>query len=159
MLHTQSPGSDSQVEFLKAAATRMRIEILPVPVRSDAELGPAIEHAVQQHAQAIMHIAAPLFRTQQELIITLAAKHRRPVISDGRGFAQAGGLMSYGADGLQDILRAVSFVDRILKGARPADLAVEQPRDFSFQINARTARALGITIPKSVLMQADRVIE
>ena len=159
VLHTQAPGSLSQVEFLKVAAMRMKIEILPVPVHGDAEIGPAIERAVQQRAQAIMHIAAPLFGIQKDLIIALAAKHRIPVIADYRAFVEAGGLMAYGPKSGQGTVSMASLIDRILKGARPADLAVEQPRDFEFQINARTARALGITIPGSVLMRADRVIE
>lgn len=159
VLHTGVAGSNSQLEAYQAAAAVLKMEILPLLVPTDAEIGPAILRAVQQRAQAIAHISAPMFSRERDLTVALAAKHRMPMISEGRAFVDAGGLMAYGNHGGQMLVRVASIIDRILRGVRPADIPVELPRQFSFQINLRTAGALGLTVPKAVLLQADRVID
>ena len=101
----------------------------------------------------------PMFFDQRERIVDLAAKHRLPGISFFREFAEAGGLLSY-APSFADIYRRLAtYVDKILKGAKPGDLPVEQPTTFEFVINLKTAKALGVTIPKSILFRADHVIQ
>ena len=110
-------------------------------------------------ADALIVTADPVFYFEKTLIVELAASHKLPAIYQWRDFATIGGLMSYGPD-LNDLLqRAASYVDKILKGAKPADLPVEQPTKFQLAVNLKTARALGLTIPPSILAGADEVIE
>jgi putative ABC transport system substrate-binding protein len=99
------------------------------------------------------------FIQQVGQIATLAAKHRLPSISGYRQYAEAGGLMSYGQSTTESFHRAATYVDKILKGAKPGDLPIEQPTTFELFINGRTAKALGLTIPQSLLISADKVIE
>ena len=96
---------------------------------------------------------------QRKRIVDLAAEHRLPIAAMGKEFVQLGGLMSYGADITDFNRRCVAYVDKILKGAKPADLPVEQPTKFEFVINLKTAKALNLMIPQSVLFRADRVIK
>ena len=100
-----------------------------------------------------------LFDAYRQRLVGLVAKHRLPAVSTVRTFVEAGGLMSYGPDIADLHRRAAGYVDKILKGAKPGDLPVEQPTKFDLAINLRTARALGLTIPPSLLQRADRVIE
>jgi putative ABC transport system substrate-binding protein len=107
----------------------------------------------------VLPVDGPLFTTHRTRLAELSTRSRVPAIYAFREFAEAGGLMSYGAD-LPDLYRrAASYVDRILRDARPADLPVEQPTKFELVINVKTARALGLTIPPSLLLRADRIIE
>jgi putative ABC transport system substrate-binding protein len=101
----------------------------------------------------------PIFALHRARIAQLALQHRLPTISGEPLFAEAGGLMTYGASLLDSWRRAAVFVDKILKGTKPADLPVEQPTKFEFVINLKTAKALGLTIPQSILVRADQVIE
>lgn len=101
----------------------------------------------------------PIFAGHQDRIVSLAAQARLPVISDYRHFAEAGALLTYGIDDRIQMRRAASFVDRILRGERPAEMPIEQLTNFSFVVNRRTAAALGIDVPESVLLQVDEVIE
>jgi putative ABC transport system substrate-binding protein len=96
---------------------------------------------------------------QRERIVAFAAANRLPLVSEGREFSDAGGLMTYGPKVLDLYRRAASYVDRILKGAKPADLPIEQPTKFELVINLKTAKALGLTIPPSLLLRVDQVIE
>jgi putative ABC transport system substrate-binding protein len=110
-------------------------------------------------AEGILVLRDAVFRAQRAQITTLAAKNRLPAIYGLREEAEAGGLVAYGASVPQLYRRAATYVDRILKGAKPADLPVEQPTKFEFVINLKTAKALGLTIPPSLLLRADQVIE
>jgi putative ABC transport system substrate-binding protein len=115
---------------------------------------------VQERAGAL--VIQPLFiggLGQSARILALAVKHRLPTISDGTEFAEQGGLIYYGASRRELARRAAAMVDKILKGAKPADLPVEQPTKFEFVINLKTAKALNLTIPQTVLFRADRVIK
>jgi putative ABC transport system substrate-binding protein len=119
----------------------------------------AFERAVQSRADAIAVLGDPLTFTQRARIVDLAAKHQLPAMYLFRETVEAGGLMAYGAS-LHDLgRRAASYVDKILKGVKPADLPVEQPTRFELVINAKTAKALGLSIPPSLLARADQVIE
>jgi len=104
-------------------------------------------------------IASPPLFTERKRIADLALKHRLPTVVGGREYAEAGGLFSYAVSYPELFRRAALYVDKILKGAKPADLPVEQPRTFELVVNLKTAKALGLTIPPSLLLRADQVIE
>jgi putative ABC transport system substrate-binding protein len=119
----------------------------------------ALRTAGRGRAEALLVLMSPVFFRQRVQIIELGLKSRLPTISGSSPFADAGALMSYGAN-LDDMFRHVALhIDKILKGAKPADLPVEQPTKFELVINLKTARALGLTIPPSLLQRADQVIE
>jgi len=113
----------------------------------------------QEHAGALIVLPDGFFLAQARRIAELATQHRLPTIFFIREAVEAGGLMSYGQNILEQFYRAATYVDKILKGAKPGDLPVEQPTQFELVINLKTAKALGITIPQSILLRADRVIE
>jgi ABC-type uncharacterized transport system substrate-binding protein len=113
----------------------------------------------KERADALVPLRSPLIRYQQEQIAELAAKNRLPAMYDSRDFTEAGGLMSYGAMGADLDRRAATYVDKILKGAKPADLPVEQPTKFELVINLKAAKQIGLNIPQSVLYKADKVIK
>ena len=124
------------------------------------EIDGAFSAMIKERAGAL--IVQPLFSSvlgQGTRVAELAAKNRIPTISDGFQFAEAGGLMFYGPDPLAGYRRAATFVDKIFKGTKPGDLPVEQPTKFELVINGKTAKALGLTIPQSLLISADKVIE
>jgi putative ABC transport system substrate-binding protein len=112
-----------------------------------------------QRAGGVLVLRDAMFRTQRAQIVALAAKSRLPAVYGFREQAEAGGLMAYGASVPQLFRRAATYVDKILKGAKPANLPVEQPTKFELVINLKTAKALGLTIPPSLLGQADQVIQ
>jgi putative ABC transport system substrate-binding protein len=140
-------------------AQALGLELSLLPVHTTDEIQSAIDAAVQDHVQALYHEDNSLLARNQTLIMHLLAKHRLPALGIFRAFAEAGGLMSYGTSLPGLYRRAAYYVDRILKGAKPADLPVEQPREFDFVINLRTAQALGIAIPQHVLLQATEIIQ
>ncbi len=144
----------------EAASRGLGIEPAPVLVVHKAdEFGNAFALAVQAHANGVLPLSTPLFNAEMRQIIELAAQARLPVMYEHRDFVEAGGLMSYGPS-IRDVFRrAAGYVDRILKGAKPADLPVEQPTAIELVINLKTAQALGLTIPQSLLARADEVIE
>jgi putative ABC transport system substrate-binding protein len=127
--------------------------------RTPGEIKPAFAAISKAGVGALLVYPDPEFYVEREQIVAAAAQARIPTIYENRDFVAAGGLMSYGPDLLDLSRRAATYVDRILKGAKPADLAVEQPTKFELVINANTAKALGLTIPPSVLLRADQVIE
>ena len=110
-------------------------------------------------AGALVVMSTPAFEIERQRIVDLAAKNRLPAVYTSREFVHAGGLMSYGANQPDLFRRAATYVDKILKGAKPSDLPVEQPTKFELVINLKTAKALGLTIPPSLLQRADQVIE
>ncbi len=143
------------VEDLKVAAPSLSIEIQFVSARTPEEFGPALSAVSRAHAQALYVIDDPVFFTHRMTLIKLVSKARLPTISAQREF---GGLLSYGANFGDLFRRAAGYVDKILKGAKPGDLPIEQPTKFEFVVNLKTAKALGITIPQSILLRADEVI-
>jgi putative ABC transport system substrate-binding protein len=128
-------------------------------VRNPAEIDSAFAAMTRERAGALLTLSDAIFDTQQRQILELAAQRRLPAIFGNRQYAEAGGLAAYGADFLDLERRAATYVDKILKGAKPADLPVEQPTKFELVINLKTAKALGLTIPASLLQRADQVIE
>ena len=113
----------------------------------------------RERAQALMVLPDPVFFTARSQVVVLAAQHRLPAIYHAREFVEIGGLMSYGASLAEQFRRAAAYVDRIFKGARPGELPVEQATRFEFVVNLGTAQALGLSIPRALLQQADAVIE
>jgi putative ABC transport system substrate-binding protein len=156
-----NPGSataSGAMRETQAAAESLGLEVYPLPVRSPSELAPAFETARAQ-VDAVTVMGDPLMLTEAVQIAGLAASSRLPAMYASRAYPDAGGLMGYGANLPDQHRRAASYIDKILKGAKPADLPVEQPREFDFVINLKTAQALGLTIPQHVLLQASEVIQ
>jgi putative ABC transport system substrate-binding protein len=157
-----NPVNASHVRVLKSielAAQKTSIKVLPVEARSAVEIERAFSTMVQAKAGGVLVPRDGFFIQQVAQIATLAAKHRLPSISGYRQYAEAGGLMSYGQSTAESFRRAATYVDKILKGAKPGDLPIEQPTTFELFINGRTAKALGLTIPQSLRISADKVIE
>jgi putative ABC transport system substrate-binding protein len=128
-------------------------------VKAPDDFESAFKTAARTHPHALIALRNPLIVNNRKRIADLASKHKLPAMYDDREFVDAGGLMSYGAD-LTDLhRRAAIYVDKILKGAKPADLPVEQPMKFEFIINLKAANQIGLTIPQSVLYRADKVIK
>jgi ABC-type uncharacterized transport system substrate-binding protein len=141
------------------AALALGLQLVSVDANHPRDLDRSFDAIVQAGAQGLLVLTDPMFRGQAQRIADLAAKHRVPAMYWGPWFMDAGGLAAYSADYDYMLRRTAYYVDRILKGARPADFPVEQPTKFEFVINLKTARALGWTIPPSLLTRADRVIE
>ena len=147
------------VEELKAIAPNLSIALSFMAVRTREELAPAFADIKQAGSQAIYVIDDPIFFTHRMTFLELAAAAGLPTIHDLRRFPEVGALMSYGPDVYDLFRRSALYVDRILKGAKPADLPVEQPTKFELVINLKTAKALGLDVPLTVLYRADEVIE
>jgi len=153
-----TPFHTKAVEDLKAAAPSLAIELSFVSARTPEEFGPAFSAMSRAHAEALYVLPDAFFVSHRATLLKLASKARLPVISVTRQFADAGALMSYGPNFGDLFRRSAGYVDKILKGAKPADLPIEQPTKFELVVNLKTAKALGITIPQSILLRADEVI-
>jgi putative ABC transport system substrate-binding protein len=152
------PVATPQVQELEQAARSMGVQLQIRDVRTPEELPPAFSTAATDGAEGLLTTVESIFVTHRTQVVDLAARHRLPAIYPWRVFVDAGGLMSYGASGVDLWRRAVYYVDRILKGAKPGELPIEQPTKFDVVINLKTAKALGITIPPHLLVMADEVI-
>jgi putative ABC transport system substrate-binding protein len=153
-----TPYHARAVENLKAIAPSLAIELTFVSVRTPGEIGPAFEVVNRARAQALYVIDSPPFFTHRTTLLQLAAKARLAVISGERPYADEGGLLSYGPNYEDQLRRTAGYVDKILKGAKPGGLPIEQPTTFTLVVNLKTARLLGITIAESILLRADQVI-
>jgi putative ABC transport system substrate-binding protein len=159
-LYMQHVGSGPlQLKEVQAAAKGLAVQIRPVKAEGPEELDRAFSAVVKERVHALLVIRSGFIGRYSKRIADFAASNRLPTISDSERFPEAGGLISYGVD-LRDLYRrAAVYVDKILKGAKPADLPVEQPMKFDFVINLKTAQRIGLTIPPNVLVRADRVIK
>jgi putative ABC transport system substrate-binding protein len=146
-------------EQLKAAAPALSIKLDFVPAQTPEEISPAFSAIRGAHAQALYVLDDAFFFTHRTTILELASKARIPVIYSERNFPDAGALLSYGIYVDDLFRRSAGYVDKILKGANPGDLPIEQPTKLELVVNLKTARALGITIPESILVRADEVIK
>ena len=157
-----NPKNDVAMKLFPAdvppAAARLGVQLIVVEASSPTLIEGAIEAAVRERAEGLLVFGDPMFHTPPQRLPDLVARAGLPAIYLVREVTQAGGLMSYGPDFADMFRRAASYVDRILKGARPADLPIEQPTKFELVINLKTASALGLTIPQSLLLRADEVI-
>ena len=159
LLNPQLPYSAGLVRGLEAAAQTLSVQLHLAKWDDPGGLVRAFETAATQRAEALLLLPNPLTIPYLTRIHDLAARHRLPTIGITRDFAESGGFMSYGADFVDQYRRAAVYVDRILRGAKAGDLPVEQPTRFELVINLKTAKALGLTVPPSVLLRADRVID
>ena len=153
------PLHAKQVQDLKERASTLAIELSFVVVRAPEQFGSAFSDFTKANAQALYVIEDPLFFANRQTILSLASDNQLPTLHDLRRFPEEGALMSYGPDLYDLFRRAAIYVDRILKGAEPAGLPVEQPTRFELVINLKTAKALGLDIPATLLALADDVIE
>jgi putative ABC transport system substrate-binding protein len=153
-----NPAAPPEWEETKAAARSMSLEAELLDVRSEGDLRRALETAKAKRFDAVVIGADGLMQLYQPLTIDLAARSRLPAAYPGRDFVDAGGLLSYGVNYPDLYFRFARFADKIFKGAKPGDLPVEQPTKFELAINLRTARALALKVPQSLLVRADFVI-
>jgi len=155
-----NPGPSREVkEHLPAAARALRLTIQPWEVRAADDFDRVFAAMGKQRLDGLYVSGRGLLFTNQKRIVSFALKSRLPSMFQGSVAVDAGGLMSYGADQAESYRRVAYFVDRILKGAKPADLPVEQPMKFEFVINLKTANQIGLTIPQWTLMKATKVIQ
>jgi putative ABC transport system substrate-binding protein len=156
----QAGGMRGNLELtdMEAAAKVLGIKLLSLPVRSLDDFDSAFARAKREGAQTLITTTGALIVTQRRRVLDFAAKNRLPAMYPNSEFVEAGGLMSYGPDYTELWRRAADFVDKILKGTKPADMPVEQPTKFEFLVNLKTAKQIGLTIPQKVLERADKVI-
>jgi putative ABC transport system substrate-binding protein len=152
-------GSALSLKMTEQAARRLHVELQRIESRGLDDVDNALQSAARSGAGAVIVLPAPGFDRIQPQIARLALKHRLPAMASAEGFAKAGGLVQYGASITDNWRRAATYVDKILKGAKPGDLPVEQPTKFELVINLKTAKVLGLTIPQSLLARADQVID
>jgi putative ABC transport system substrate-binding protein len=152
-------GGISQWSAIEAVAPLLRVRAIPVNVRDADEIRRALADLARSPKGALIVTGGPFATTYSKLIIALAAQYKMPAIYYTRSFVAGGGLISYGADSTLQYRQAASYVDRILRGEKPADLPVQAPTKYELVLNLKTAKELGIRIPDSVLARADAVIE
>jgi putative tryptophan/tyrosine transport system substrate-binding protein len=150
---------NSSLTDMEAAAKAVGLKLLSLPVRSLDDFESAFARAKRDGAQALITTTGALIATQLRQVLDFAVKNHLPAIYPNSEFVEAGGLMSYGSDDKDLWWRAADFVDKILKGTKPADMPVEQPTKFEFVVNMNAAKQIGLTIPQKVLARADRVIK
>ena len=153
-----TPYTSRVIEALKAEAASLSIELVSMGIRRPEEIAPELSALSEVRAQALFVVGDAMFNAHRSNIIKLAAKARVPGIYGFRVYVEEGGLISYGPNFLDLFRRSAGYVDKILKGAKPGDLPIEQPIQFDLVVNLKTAAALGLTIPESILSRADEVI-
>ena len=159
LVNSASATSLKAIDTAIGVSDRLGLRIVPAKVATAPEIDTAFAQMHQQKVGAVLVVASGLFSQHEGRIVALTAKYRLPSMAPSKSFVFAGCLMSYGSDLGYNYRRVAAHVDKILKGAKPADLPVEQPTKFELVINGKTAKALGLTIPQSLLISADRIIE
>jgi putative ABC transport system substrate-binding protein len=159
LANAEYPGRTSEIADMQAAARTVGLDVATFEIRRGEEIASVFDTALKQRAEALYVIGDTFMNSNRVRISTLAISARLPTIYVAREYVEAGGLMSYGADLPHMFRRAAELVDKILRGAKPSDIPVEQPTKFDFVINLTTAKALGLTIPDKLLALADEVIE
>jgi putative tryptophan/tyrosine transport system substrate-binding protein len=154
-----TPSHTPGLKALEESARTLRVQLQPVVARTRADLESAFSAMARAQAQAVLVFSLGIYQAERQRLAELATKHRLPAIFQSRDYVEAGGLMSYGPDYNDLFRRGAIYVDKILRGAKPADLPVEQPTKFELVINLKTAKALGLTIPPALLGRADEVIQ
>jgi putative tryptophan/tyrosine transport system substrate-binding protein len=149
----------AQFAALEAVAPSLHVELVPLNLRDDGEIEREIDTFARSPADGLIVTSGPLASVHRDLIIQAVARHRLPAVYVTRYMATGGGLMSYGPDFVEQYRLAAGYVDRILKGEKPADLPVQAPTKYETVINLKTAKALGLTVPQALLARADQVIE
>jgi putative tryptophan/tyrosine transport system substrate-binding protein len=159
LLDARSPRRHLRLQEHEAAARVLGVHLQPLEVRGPEEFAGAFQAALQGQAQAVIIPTSPLFTTHRDRLAALALASRLPTMAGNPGYAHAGGLMDYGANQIETWQRAATYVHKILHGAKPADLPVEQPTQFKLVLNRKTAQVLGITFPPTLLVLAEEVIQ
>ena len=157
--HRQNVGSSPAIRDLERASRRSKIVLQNLGFSKSEEVAAAFAAAVQERAEAVFVVLAPLTYAERKNICSLALMHRLPTMHGSSEFVEAGGLASYGANYADLHRRAAIYVDRILKGAKPGDMPIEEPTKFDLVLNLGTAKAIGLQIPQTVLVRASRVID
>jgi len=157
--NSKNPQSKIEMKEMRTAAQAMGLQLHPAEISSEDDLENAFLVMNKVGAQALIVLTDPILFSQRKRIIDLASKYKLPAVYSFQGFVEEGGLLSYGPSDVDLFRRAAGYVDRILKGAKPGELPVEQPTKFDLYVNLRTAKTLGLTIPESFLSRADKVIE
>jgi putative ABC transport system substrate-binding protein len=155
--HPENPLSVKVLDAVKARAVERGLRIRFLALRTAEGIAPAIEEA-KQHAQALLVLSDPVTFTARKQVVGLAAKNRLPTVFPMREFVDDGGLMSYGSDSADLGRRSAEYVDKILRGAKPGELPIEEPTRFVLVVNLRAARDLGLQMPESMLLRADEVV-
>ncbi len=159
LIRAANPASASRLKEMEVAARALGVHLQPLEVQGPNDFDSAFQTATRGRADALVELPNPLFHQNRKRIVEFTAKSRLPAIFHSRDFVDAGGLMCYGENDADSLRRLASYVDRILKGASPANLPVEQPIKFELVINLKAAKQIGLTIPPNVLARADRVIK
>jgi putative tryptophan/tyrosine transport system substrate-binding protein len=159
LVNPRFPPTEQELLDLEPAAKAVNQKLFVARANDDAELETALASFVEQHVGAFLVTAAPFFDTRMDRIVGFAAEKRLPAIYQFREYALSGGLISYGPNVAESYKDAGTYVGRILKGEKPADLPVTLPTKFDFVLNLKTAKSLGLTVPQSLLATADEVIE
>jgi putative tryptophan/tyrosine transport system substrate-binding protein len=159
LTNLSNPDAANSWKRIATEGQSLGVQLQLLDVRKADDLPQSFDVANKQGVGALVVIGYSLMQPNRELIVALAAKHRLPTIYPGREFVDAGGLMSYAVDYPNLFYRAANLVDRIFKGAKPADIPVEQPTKFELVINLKAAKALGLAIPQSVSLRSDEVIQ
>ena len=154
-----APSTRPALHAVEAAAQKLGVQVLTVPVRSPEDLNGAFAMMVREHVNGFLAVPSPLLRSQRAVVAQLSLKHRLAGIFGPKDNVEAGGFMSYFSDVDDVTRRGATYIDKILKGAKPADLPVEQASRYELVINLKTAKTLGITIPPSLLVRADQILE
>jgi len=148
-----------QFAIIQSVAPSLGVEVSPINMSDATEIERGISDFAREANGGLVASASPLAVTHRELIVTLAARYKLPAVYSNRYYAASGGLISYGANFVDQFRRAAGYVDRILKGEKPADMPVQAPTKYELVINLKTAKTLGLTVPQSLLARADEVIE
>jgi putative ABC transport system substrate-binding protein len=159
LLNSRNPQSQIELREMRAAARAMGLQLYPTEISTEDGLEDAFAAMSKATVQALVVLTDPILFSQRKRTVDLANSNRLPAMYFFQGFAEEGGLMSYGPSDTDLFRRTAAYVDRILKGAKPADLPIEQPTKFELFINLKAANALGIAIPESFLIRADKIIE
>jgi putative ABC transport system substrate-binding protein len=148
-----------QLSFVQKGAQARGREMMVVEARAPEEFAAAFAKLAAWHADSLIILEGALYFNHRKTLLDWAGKHRWPTINSSKEYTEAGGVIAYGADYADNCRRSAAYVDKILKGAKPADLPVQQPTKFELTINLKAAKAMGLSIPKAMLLRADRVIE
>src|SRR5215471_19974402 len=154
-----STTGSGQLSAVKAVAQRFKVDLQVLEVRTSDDIEEALRNGMHAGSSALVALSSPIVSERSKSIAEFAMRNRLPAMSPFREFAESGGLMSYGPNLREFYLRAAIFVDKILRGAKAADLPIEQPTKFELVINLKTAKSLGITIPQTLMLRAEEVIQ
>ena len=159
LLDSTNLARTALAEAARRSVAKLKVDALFAEVGKPEEIAPALARLAKAGAQGLILVPSPLFSAERKRLVQLAREYRWPMISNRQESVADGALLSYGIDAAAQFRRAAFYVDRILKGTRPGDLPIEQPTHIVMEVNLRTAKALGLTLPQSILIQATKVIE